>query len=95
MATRKNKSALIICIQETREDGSSMDVGSNLTEEDITFLHQAFIADSINNALSLPRVDIKLFYSPNPQTQKSIKTILEYLKGRLKGRKKAENRAAV
>jgi hypothetical protein len=88
-AKSRNKSALIICIQETKEDGSSMDLGGHLTGDDVMFLHQAFIADTINNALSLPRVDIKLFYSPNPQTEKSISTIINYLKGKLKGRKKA------
>ncbi len=85
----RNELALIICVQEISEDGSSMDLGDKLTEEDVTFLHQAFIADSINNALSLPRVDIKIFYSPNPETQKSIQTILCYLKNKLRGKKRA------
>ncbi len=86
---RKNRIALIICIQEIREDGSSMDLGNRLSEEDIAFLHQAFIADSINNALSLAKVDIKLYYSPYPGTRKSIETILGYLRGRLKEKKRA------
>ena len=90
MAGKTNsKSALIICVQETSEDGSSMNLGNQLSHEDVTFLHQAFVADSISNALSLSRVDIKLYFSPIPATRKSIETILGYLAKRLKGRKRA------
>jgi len=84
----KNNVALIICIQEVKEDGSSMHLGNQLSEEDVSYLHQAFIADSIINALMLSKVDIKLFYSPKPMTRKSVETILKYIKGRLKGRKR-------
>ena len=84
----KNKIALIICIQEVKEDGSSMNLGNQLSDEDISYLHQAFIADSINNALRLSKVDIKLFYSPNAGTRRSVETILKYIKGRLKGKQK-------
>lgn len=86
---KKNEIALIICIQEIREDGSSMNLGNQLSEEDIMYLHQAFIADTIINVLMLPKVDIKLLYSPYPMTRKSVETILTYLKGRLRGRKRA------
>ncbi len=85
----KNDTAVIICIQEVKEDGSSMNLGNQLTREEVSFLHQAFIADSINNALTLPDVDIKLFYSPNAKTKKSVETIIEYLKTRLTGEKKS------
>lgn len=84
----KNNVALIICIQEVKEDGSSMNLGNQLSEDDISYLHQAFIADSIINALMLSKVDIKLFYSPKPMTRKSVETILNYIRGRLKGRKR-------
>lgn len=84
----KHNIALIICIQEISEDGSSMKLGNQLSEEDISYLHQAFIADSVMNALMLSKVDIKLFYSPKPDTRKSVETILKYIKGRLKGRKR-------
>lgn len=85
----KNEIALIVCIQEVKEDGSSMNLGNQLSDEDVSYLHQAFIADSIINALMLSRVDIKLFYSPRPQTKSSVDTILKYIKGRLKGKKLA------
>jgi hypothetical protein len=84
----KHNIALIICIQEISEDGSSMNLGNQLSEEDVSYLHQAFIADSVMNALMLSKVDIKLFYSPKPKTRKSVDTILKYIKGRLKGRKR-------
>lgn len=89
MAPRtKNKTALIICIQEIKEDGSSMNLGNQLSEDDVNNLHQAFIADTIQNLLPVPRIDLKLFYSPHPRTQHSVDVILNYLKGRFKGKKK-------
>lgn len=89
MAARtKSKTALVICIQEIKEDGSSMNLGNQLSEEDVHNLHQAFIADSINNALLLPKIDVKLFYSPHARTRQSVEIIINYLKGRSKGKKK-------
>jgi hypothetical protein len=85
----KRNIALIVCIQETKEDGSSMNLGNQLSEEDISFLHQAFIADSITNALMLSKADIKLFYSPKPKTRKSVETILKYIKSRLTGKQRS------
>jgi len=84
----KGKAALVICIQEISEDGSSMNLGNQLSEEDVNFLHQAFVADSIINALSLSRIDIKLYYSPLPPTEKAIETILAYLRTHLGGKKR-------
>jgi hypothetical protein len=88
MAKTKKDTALIICIQEIREDGSSMNLGNQLSDEDILYLHQAFIADTITNALNLSKVDIKLFYSPLPITIKAVETIRIYLEGRLRGKKR-------
>jgi glycosyltransferase A (GT-A) superfamily protein (DUF2064 family) len=88
VAKTKKDTAVIICIQEIREDGSSMNLGNQLSDEDILYLHQAFIADTIINALNLSKVDIKLFYSPLPITIKAVETIRTYLQGRLKGKKR-------
>ncbi len=66
-----------------------MELGDQLSTEDVSYLHQAFVADSIYNALSIPDVDIKLYYSPTDKTRKSINTILEYLKGRVSEKKKS------
>jgi len=87
-AKAKSDVALIICIQEIKEDGSSMNLGNQLSEEDILYLHQAFVADTIHNTLFLSKVDIKLYYSPLPETRHAVDTILKYLKGRLKGKKR-------
>ncbi|MFH1700371.1 MAG: DUF2064 domain-containing protein [Candidatus Zixiibacteriota bacterium] len=89
MSKTNNDTAHVICIQEVQEDGSSMNLGNQLTRDEISFLHQAFIADSINNALTIPGVDIKLFYSPKAKTEKSVQTIIQYLKGKLTGDKKS------
>lgn len=83
--TPANETALIICIQEIKEDGSSLNLGNQLSKEEVSFLHLAFIADSINNALTFPNVDIKLFYSPKAKTRKDMKTIIGYLEGKLNG----------
>jgi len=84
--TRMNDTVLAICIQEVVEDGSELDIGNNLTPEEIDFLHQAFIADTIVNVLELPSVDLRLFYADSPKAEKSINTIIKYLGKRLKGK---------
>jgi len=88
VAKTKKDTAVIICIQEIKEDGSSMNLGNQLSDEDVLYLHQAFIADTITNALNLSKVDIKLFYSPHPITVKAVETIRTYLESRLKGKKR-------
>ena len=85
--TKKNDAVLAICIQETQEDGSELNLGENLSQDEIEFLHQAFIADTLVNVLDLKSVDFRLFYAGLPKTEKSVNTILKYLKKKLKGRK--------
>ncbi|PKK83517.1 MAG: hypothetical protein CVT49_08335 [candidate division Zixibacteria bacterium HGW-Zixibacteria-1] len=85
--TKKNEAVLAICIQETEEDGSELNIGDYLLKEEIEFLHQAFIADTLVNILDLKSVDFRLFYAGLPKTEKSVNTILKYLKKKLKGRK--------
>ena len=46
---KKRNSVVAICIQEPREDGSSMEFGI-IQGDDLRFLHQAFITDTIINA---------------------------------------------
>ncbi len=87
--TPENKTALIICIQEIKEDGSSLNLGNQLKKEEVSYLHLAFIADSINNALTFSDIDIKLYYSPKEKTRKDVDIIINYLKGRLTGEKKS------
>ena len=53
MTSKKKKGqAIAICIQEPFEDGSSMDFGA-IQGDDLKFLHQAFITDTITSALDV------------------------------------------
>jgi glycosyltransferase A (GT-A) superfamily protein (DUF2064 family) len=87
LKSKKNDSVLVICVQEVVEDGSEMNIGVNFNSEEIDFLHHAFIADTLTNVLDLPSVDFQLFYSDLPNTKNSVKTIIEYLSRKLKGKK--------
>jgi len=82
-----NDTVIAICLQEIAEDGSELNIGDNFSTEDIRFLHQAFIADTLVNILGLKGADFHLFYGAFPETIKSVGTILNYLKDKLKGKK--------
>jgi len=84
---KKNDAVLAICLQEVTEDGSELNIGENFSSEDIRFLHQAFLADTLVNALEMKSIDLHLFYADFPETRKSISTILNYLSKKLKGKK--------
>jgi hypothetical protein len=85
--SKKSRSAVAICVQEVVEDGSEMNIGDNFNSEEIDFLHHAFIADTIVNALELPSVDLYLYFADLPNTKKGVDTIIKYLSGKLKGKK--------
>lgn len=85
--SRSTDSVLAICIQEVKEDGSELNIGDNLTPEELDLLHHAFIADTLVNVFDLKPVDFHLFYANLPKTEKSVNTILKYLKTKLTGRK--------
>jgi len=82
-----NDTVLAVCIQEIAEDGSELNIGDNFSTEDIRYLHQAFIADTLVNVLGARSIDIHLFYGDFPDTRKSVTTILDYLRRKLKGKK--------
>jgi hypothetical protein len=84
--TEKNDSVLAICIQETTEDGSELNLGDSFSPEELNFLHHAFIADTIVNIFSAPFLDYHLFYADLPGTRKLVDTIFNYLKRKLKGK---------
>lgn len=80
---KKNGPAIAICIQEPFEDGSSMDFGA-IQGDDLKFLHQAFITDTITNALDVhPSADVRVYYIDSPDRKKLIRIITEYLKKKL------------
>ncbi len=84
---RKNDTVLAICIQEISEDGSELSIGDSFSTEDIRYLHQAFVADTLVNILGIKSIDVNLFYGEFPDTRKSVTTILDYLRKKLKGKK--------
>ncbi len=84
---KKNDSVIAICIQEPFEDGSSMDFGPAIQGDELCFLHQAFITDTINNALDVSGADVRLYYIDMPDRKRLVKIILDYITGKLKGKK--------
>ncbi len=82
--TKKNSSVIAVCIQEPFEDGSSMDLGA-IRGDDLRFLHQGFITDTVNQALRVEDVDVRLCYIDDPDRLKFVRIVLDYIK------KKAED----
>ncbi len=74
----KNNSVIAICIQEPSEDGSNMDFGE-IKGDDLRFIHQAFITDSICSALSVPSADTRLYYIEKPDRKRLVDIVTEYL----------------
>ncbi len=84
-AKKTKKSAIAICIQEPAEDGSKMDFGAIVGDE-IRFLHQAFITDTICNALQVPSTDVRLYYIDCPERKRLVGIVTEYLTKKLDGK---------
>jgi glycosyltransferase A (GT-A) superfamily protein (DUF2064 family) len=84
-AKKKCDSVIAICIQELTEDGSSMNLGA-IKGDDLRFLHQAFISDTVVNALSVPTADTRLYYIDEPDRKKMLRVIVEYLDHKLTGK---------
>jgi len=79
MAKKKNdKSIIAVCIQEPFEDGSCMDLGA-IKGDELRFLHQAFITDTINHALATGEADVRLYYIDSPDRKKFVRIILDYI----------------
>lgn len=80
MTPKKKKGQVIaVCIQEPFEDGSSMDFGA-IQGADLKYLHQAFITDTIINALKVKDTDIRLYYIGSSERNKLVKIVTEYVK---------------
>jgi len=84
---KTNDTVLAICIQEIKEDGSELRIQDILKKEEVEFLHQAFIADTIVNIAEMPSIDFHLFYGDSPKTIKAVETIIKYLEDKLTGNK--------
>lgn len=50
-----------------------------ITGDDLRFLHQAFITDTISNALLLNDVDIRLYFIDIPERRRLVKIVTNYL----------------
>jgi len=68
---KKNDSVIAICIQEPSEDGSTMELGA-IKGDELRFLHQAFITDSITQALEVPSVDVRLYFIDNDDRKRLV-----------------------
>lgn len=77
-AKKKNESVIAVCIQEPKEDGSQMDLGA-ISGDELRFLHQAFITDTLGNALKLPSVDVRLYHVEEPERARLVKIVSDYL----------------
>jgi glycosyltransferase A (GT-A) superfamily protein (DUF2064 family) len=85
MPSKKKKNSVIaICIQEPQEDGSTMDLGA-IQGDDLRFLHQAFITDTIVNALQVSPADSRLYYIDDLERTRLVKIVSEYLGKKLTG----------
>ena len=90
MLPKKKKGAVIaICIQEPTEDGSSMDFGP-LKGDDIRFLHQAFITDTINHSFEITGADVRLYYMNTPDRKRLVKIVTDYIRNKATPQKAEE-----
>lgn len=63
-----------------------MDLGS-IKGDDLRFLHQAFISDTITHALSIESADTRLYYIDDPDRKRFVQIIHDYLQKKLTGEK--------
>ena len=71
---KKNDTVIAVCVQEPLEDGSAMDLGA-IKGDDLKFLHQAFITDSIHNALAVGNSDVRLYSIDSPERKRFVKIV--------------------
>ena len=88
-AKKSSKSVIAICIQEPSEDGSHMDLGA-IQGDDLRFLHQAFITDTILNACQVSSADIRLYYIDEPERVRLVNIVTEYVAQKVGGKKNDE-----
>jgi glycosyltransferase A (GT-A) superfamily protein (DUF2064 family) len=86
-SNKTNKTVVAVCIQEPTEDGSAMNLGA-IQGDDLRFLHQAFITDTIVNSLEVPSSDIRLYYIDEPERARLVKIVTDYLIKKFGGAKK-------
>ena len=88
----KAETVVAICVQEPLEDGSSMELGA-IQGDDLKFLHQAFITDTLNNVLSVDSSDVRLYSIDIPERKRFVSIVTDYVASKLKGKKAEAYRA--
>lgn len=86
---KKNNSVIAICVQEPAEDGSMMDLGA-VEGDDIRFLHQAFITDTIVNSLQVSSADVRLYYIDESERARLVSIVSDYIAKKYGGKKQTE-----
>jgi len=61
-----------------------MDLGA-IRGDDLRFLHQGFITDTINQALRVDDADVRLYYVDDPDRLKFVRIVLDYIKKKAEG----------
>lgn len=54
----------------------------------LKFLHQAFITDTLLNALQVPSVDVRLYYVDDPERVRLVKIVTDYVAKKMAAKKK-------
>lgn len=78
MSSPKRKTVIAINVQEPKEDGSSMDFGI-IKGDNLRFLHQAFISDTISSALDVPDADVRLYHINLTERHRLVEIVTQYL----------------
>lgn len=75
---KKNRSVIAVCIQEPQEDGSQMEFGP-IKGDDLAFLHQGFITDTIRHALAVKEADTRVYSVGSKDRCRFMQIVLEYV----------------
>jgi len=87
MPKKNNATVIAVCVQEPTEDGSKMELGA-IQGDALKFLHQAFVTDTLLNALQVPSVDVRLYYIDDPERVRLVKIVTDYVAKKMVARKK-------
>ncbi len=87
MSVEAHPTVVAVGIQELTELGSEIDLGV-IRGDELKFLHQAFITDSVASALGTPEVDVRLYHIDSPERLRLIQIVTEYMSTHLKGDRK-------
>ncbi len=82
---KKAESVIAVCVQEPLEDGSAMNLGA-IEGDNLKFLHQAFITDTIRSALTVEEADVRFYSADTDERKRFVKIVTEYLGKKLSGK---------